>query len=231
MIKAIAIDDEPLALEVIEALCGEVDFIDLQKKFTQPTEALKYLRKFPADLVFLDIKMPSISGISLAKEIKQNTMVIFTTAFSDYAVESYELHAIDYLMKPIGKSRFLMAVQKAKELFEIQSKKAEINSRHIYIRADFSLVQIPVSDIQLVEGMADYVKIHILNRKTVVARMTMKELQGKLSEAEFVRVNRSVIVPVNRIQSVRNKTVYLSDMEIPIGNTYLEEFSKRFSKT
>jgi DNA-binding LytR/AlgR family response regulator len=231
MIKAIAIDDEPLALEVIEALCSEVDFIDLQKKFTQPTEALKHLRKFPADLVFLDIKMPSISGISLAKEIKQNTMVIFTTAFSEYAVESYELNAIDYLMKPIGKSRFLMAVQKAKELFELQSKKTEINSRHIYIRADFSLVQIPVADILLMEGMADYVKIHILNRKTVVARMTMKELQSKLPDAEFVRVNRSVIVPVNRIESVRNKTVYLSDMEIPIGNTYLEEFSKRFTKT
>ncbi|MGL5890518.1 MAG: LytR/AlgR family response regulator transcription factor, partial [Bacteroidia bacterium] len=102
MIRAIAIDDEPLALEVIKVLCSNIDFIDLSKTFTKPTEALKYLRKFPADLVFLDIKMPSVSGIQFAREIKQDTMVIFTTAFSDYAVESYELDAIDYLLKPIG---------------------------------------------------------------------------------------------------------------------------------
>jgi DNA-binding LytR/AlgR family response regulator len=230
MIKAIAIDDEMLALEVIEALCGEIDFIDLQKTFTKPTEALKYLRKFPADLVFLDIKMPSISGIQFAKEIKQDTMVIFTTAFSDYAIESYELNAIDYLLKPISKKRFEAAVNKVREQFELKSQKAKPAARNIFIRADFSLVQIPVADILLVEGMADYVKIHIRNRKNVVARMTMKELSSKLPEADFIRVNRSIIVPVVRIESVRNKTVFLSDMEIPIGGTYLEEFNKRFPK-
>lgn len=228
MIKAIAIDDEPLALNVINALCSEIDYINLERTFTKPTEALKHLRNYPVDLIFLDIKMPSITGINLAKSLPQGSMVIFTTAYNEFAVESYELNAIDYLLKPINQQRFSQAATKAFEYFKYLNNKDLTKENNIFLRADFSLIKIPLNDILFIEGMADYVKVYIKDRKTVVARMTMKEINEKLPQLDFVRVNRSSILPVNRIESIRNKTVYLSDRTVPIGNTYIEEFLKRF---
>jgi two-component system, LytTR family, response regulator len=230
MISAIAIDDEPLALQVIETFCKEVDFISLNKTFTKPNEALKYLRKFPTDLLFVDIKMPSISGLSLVKTIQQNTMVIFTTAYTEFAVESYELNAIDYLLKPINRDRFKLAVNKARDYFAYLSNKDHSNEKFIFIRADFSLIKVPLSDILLIEGLADYLQVFIKNRKTIVARMTMKEMVQKLPARDFIRVNRSFIVPESRILYVRNKTIFLSDREIPIGNTYIKSFLERFAQ-
>ncbi|WP_293908290.1 LytR/AlgR family response regulator transcription factor [Sphingobacterium sp. UBA5670] len=228
MIKAIAIDDEPLALTVIESFCKKVDFIDLQKTFTQPNEALKHLRKYPADLLFVDIHMPGLTGIALVKALKQNTMVIFTTAFSEYAAVSYELNAIEYLLKPINLKRFQQAVNKANEYLNFINRTDEQGDKNIFIRADFSLVQIPLADVLFIEGMADYIKIFIKGRKTVVARMTMKEISEKLPENDFIRVNRSAIIPQHRIEHIRNKTIFLSDREVSIGNTYMDDIIKRF---
>jgi len=230
MINAIAIDDEPLALKVIETFCGKVDFIDLKKTFTRPNEALKHLRKFPTDLLFVDIHMPAMTGIALVKALQQNTMVIFTTAFNEYAAVSYELNAVEYLLKPINLKRFEQAINKAKDYFNLIHKNDNCHDDYVFVRADFSLVKIPVAEILFIEGMADYLKIFIKDRKTVVARMTMKEIADKLPEKDFVRVNRSAIIPVSRIESIRHKTVSLSDREVPIGNTYIEEFFKRFPK-
>lgn len=228
MIKAIAIDDEPLALKVIESFCQKVDFIDLQKTFTQPNEALKHLRKYPADLLFVDIHMPGLTGIALVKALKQNTMVIFTTAFSEYAAVSYELNAIEYLLKPINLKRFQQAVNKANDYFNFINRTDDQGEKNIFIRADFSLVKIPLADVLFIEGMADYIKIFIKGRKTVVARMTMKDISEKLPENDFIRVNRSAIIPQHRIEHIRNKTIFLSDREVPIGNTYLDDIIKRF---
>lgn len=230
MINAIAIDDEPLALKGIEGLCKKVDFIELQKTFTEPDEALKHLRKFPVDLLFVDIQMPGMTGITLVKELSQNTLVIFTTAFSEYAAVSYELNAIEYLLKPINQKRFEQAVNKARDYFNFIHKRDPGRDKHIFVRADLSLMRIPLDDIVFVEGMADYIKIGLKNGKTVMTRMTMKGIAEKLPGEDFVRVNRSAIVPVNRIRSIRNKTVYLPDREVPIGNTYLDDFFNRFSK-
>jgi DNA-binding LytR/AlgR family response regulator len=229
MINAIAIDDEPLALKVIHSLCERVEFINLQRSFTQPSEALKHLRKFPADLVFVDIQMPTMTGISLVKAIQQNTMVIFTTAFSNYAVESYELNAIDYLLKPINHKRFQIACNKALEYYNHIQKKDSATEKNIFVRADFSLVKIPVADILYIEGLADYLKIYIKSRKTVVARMTMKDMIEKLPTNDFIRVHRSFIIPKNRIHSVRNNIIYLPECEIPIGKTYVEDFFRGYS--
>lgn len=228
MINAIAIDDEPLAINVIETFCANVDFINLQKTFTKPTEALKHLRKFPADLLFLDINMPAMSGINLLKAVQQNTMVIFTTAYSDYAIESYELNAIDYLLKPINQKRFTQAVNKAQEYFNYIHKTNIESQKDIFIRADFSLIKVPLADILYIEALGDYLKLHIKDRKTVVARMTMKEIADNLPAKDFIRVHRSFILPVNRIQSVRNRIIYIAEKEIPIGNTYMEEFFNVF---
>lgn len=229
MINAIAIDDEPLALTVIESLCKKSESVNLQRTFTQPSEALKHLRKFPVDLIFCDIQMPSMTGINLVKSLQQNTMVIFTTAFSEYAVVSYELNAIDYLLKPINQKRFTQAIAKAREYFEYINKKDRSTEKNIFIRADFSLVKIPVADILYIEGLADYLKIYIKGRKTIVARMPMKEMMEKLDPADFIRVHRSFILPFSKIEAVRGTTIFIGDQEFPIGRTYVEEFFSRYS--
>lgn len=229
MINAIAIDDEPLALTVIKSLCDKSESINLQKTFTQPNEALKHLRKFPADLIFCDIQMPAMTGINLVKSLQQNTMVIFTTAFSEYAVISYELNAIDYLLKPISQKRFTQAITKAQEYLDYINKKDHSTDKNIFIRADFSLVKIPLADILYIEGLADYLKIHIKDRKTIIARMTMKEMMEKLQSADFIRVHRSYILPFSKIEAVKGNTIFIGDNKFPIGKTYTDEFFSRYS--
>ncbi len=229
MINAIAIDDEPLALKVIQSLCDRTDSINLQKTFTQPGEALKHLRKYPTDLIFCDIHMPAMTGISLVKALQQNTMVIFTTAFTEYAAVSYELNAIDYLLKPINQKRFTQAVNKALEYVDYLNKKDQQPGKSIFIRADFSLVKIPLADILYIEGLADYLKIHISNRKPIVARMPMKDMMEKLPAADFIRVHRSFILPFSKIEAVRGTTIFIGDQQFPIGRTYTDEFFNRYT--
>lgn len=222
MMKAIAVDDEPLALNVIEHFCNQAGDIDLKITFTSPNDALKHLEKFPTDLLFLDINMPSLNGIELYKAIKQDTMVIFTTAYSEYAVQSYELSAIDYLLKPFTQDRFEQAVAKAREYFQYIHKQTP--SSYLFIRADYSLVKINIADILYIEGLDDYIKVHMQNQKTIVARMTMKGMMEKLPPTEFYRVHRSYIIPLKRIEQVRNKMIKIGDTEIPIGNSYEQDF-------
>lgn len=229
MMNAIAIDDEPLSLKVISSLCDKNEKIHLQKTFTQPSEALKHLRKFPTDLIFCDIQMPAMTGINLVKSLQQHTMVIFTTAFSEYAAVSYELNAIDYLLKPINQKRFTQAITKAQEYFDYINKKDQIADKSIFIRADFSLIKIPLADIQYIEGLADYLKIYIKDRKTIVARMSMKDMMEKLNSNDFIRVHRSFILPFSKIESVRGTTIFIGDQEFPIGKTYIDEFFNRYS--
>ena len=229
MINAIAIDDEPLALTVIQSLCDKSESINLQKTFTQPSEALKHLRKYSADLIFCDIHMPAMTGINLVKSLPQNTMVIFTTAFSEYAAISYELNAIDYLLKPINQKRFTQAIIKAQEYFDYVNKRDHSADKSIFVRADFSLVKIPLADILYIEGLADYLKIYIKDRKTIVARMPMKDMMEKLPSNDFIRVHRSFILPFEKIEAVRGTTIFIGDNEFPIGRTYTDEFFNRYS--
>lgn len=228
MMKAIALDDEPLALTIITEFCKKVDFIALEKTFTRPTEALKHLRKFPADLIFLDIRMPSMNGLDFYKEVPQDTLVIFTTAHSEYAVEGYNLSAIDYLLKPYEEARFLQAVQKARDYFTFIHKKENASLQHIFIRADYSLIKINLSEIEYIEGLGDYLKIYVDDKKPVVARLTMKAMLDKLPQKDFIRVHRSFIVPFSRINNVRNKIITLGEKEIPIGSSYEEDFFRLF---
>lgn len=229
MINAIAIDDEPLALKVIQSLCDKSKGILLQKTFTQPNEALKHLRKFPVDLVFCDIQMPSMTGINLVKSLPQKSMVIFTTAFSEYAVASYEVNAIDYLLKPINQKRFTEAINKAKEYFDYINSRHQTEDKHIFIRADFSLVKVPLADILYIEGLADYLKIYIRDRKTIMARIPMKDIIERLPATDFIRVHRSFILPFNKIEAVRGTTIFIGDASFPIGKTYSDEFFSRYS--
>ncbi len=226
MIRAIAIDDEPLPLEVLEAYCNEVDFLRLEKTFTQTGEAKKHLQKFPVDLLFLDINMPSISGIDFYKGLDQNVMVIFTTAHSQYALDGFNLNAVDYLLKPYSQERFMVAVNKANDFYTFLHNKTQ-KTNHIFIRSEYSLVKIPVKDILYIEGLADYMKIHLPEGKPVITRMTMKSILEKLP-IDFIRVHRSFIIPMSRIEGVRNKTISLAGIQIPVGSSYLEDFEKAF---
>jgi DNA-binding LytR/AlgR family response regulator len=227
MIKAIAIDDEPLPLEILEGYCQDVDFLKLEKSFTQTGEAKKYLQKFPVDLLFLDIHMPSVSGIDFYKELEQEAMVIFTTAHSQYALEGFNLNAVDYLLKPYSKERFMVAVNKANDFYSFLHGKAPQKSNHIFVRSEYSLLKISLDEIIYIEGLADYLKIHLPKGKPVITRMTMKSIMEKLPP-DFIRVHRSFIVPMSRVEGVRNKIISLSGVQIPIGSSYQEDFDKAF---
>ena len=228
MIRAIAIDDEPLALELISRFCSHITTIHLEKTFTKPSSAIAYLKKFPVDLVFLDIQMPSITGIDLVKQLPENVIVIFTTAFSEFALDAYNLNAIDYLLKPFEENRFLKAVNKAVAYYQLKNQNESPADKYLLIRADYKLIKIPLSEIQYIEGLGDYLKVYYGEQKLVVARMTMKNILAKLPAKEFLRVHRSFIVPYTKIENVRNKTILISGKEIPIGTSYETGFFEKF---
>ena len=228
MIKAIAIDDEPLALELISRFCSKHAAIQLEKTFTKPSAALAYLQKFPVDLVFLDIQMPSVTGLALSKILPENVRIIFTTAFSEHALDAYELNAIDYLLKPFEESRFSKAVDKAVDFFRLKNQNENPADNFLFIRADYKLIKIPLAEILYIEGLGDYLKVHYGDNKLVVARMTMKNILAKLTPNEFLRVHRSYIVPFSKIETVRNKTIHIKEQEIPIGTSYEDEFFEKF---
>lgn len=228
MINAIAIDDEPLPLELIEYYSADVPFLQLQNTFTKTSEALKHLRKFPVDLLFLDIQMPDISGIDFYKIVSQDTMVIFTTAHSEYAVEGFNLSAVDYLLKPFEFDRFLLAVTKAHDYAQYLKNSNTTGNKYLFVRSEYSLVRIAHSEILYIETFDDFLKIHIEGKKPVITLMNLKAMQEKLPIKEFVRVHRSYIVPIRRIISVRNKTIHIGTVEIPIGSRFEEEFFKLF---
>lgn len=230
MIKAIALDDEPPALEVIKSFCGRIDFVDLVKTFTRAEEAAKYLANFPVDLLFLDINMPSISGLEFKKKIDPRLMVIFTTAYSEFALEGFNVNAVDYLLKPFTPERFFQAAEKARAYHQFLHQSTAAKPDHLTVRVDYSLVKIRLEDIVFIEGLDDYLKIHLKGQKPVVTRMTMKLILEKLPQTDFIRVHRSFIVPLQKIESVRNKIIHIGGEEIPVGTSYEAKFFEVFGK-
>lgn len=230
MIKAIALDDEPPALAVVKNFCGKTDHIDLVKTFTRSEDAMKYLRKFPVDLLFLDIKMPAVSGLEFRRSVPADTMVIFTTAFSEFAVEGLNLNAVDYLLKPFTFERFMQATDKAKAYYAFLHQSELVKKDHILVRVDYSLVKVMLANINLIEGLDDYIKIHLQDQKPIVTRMTMKVLVDKLPANDFIRVHRSYTIPLAKIESVRGKVIFISGEEIPIGSSFEEAFFAAFSQ-
>ncbi|KFF11936.1 LytTR family transcriptional regulator [Chryseobacterium soli] len=224
MIKAIALDDEILALKIIENYAEKIENLSLEKVFNIQSDAQKHLNKFPVDLIFLDIEMPSKNGMDFYKNIPQNTKVIFTTAYSEYAVDAFSLNAVDYLLKPFSFERFKSAVEKVKINPENDSIK------HLSIRADYKLHKINFDDIQLIEGLDDYIQIHLKDQSKITARSSMKNIMEKLSEKDFIRVHRSYIVPVGDIKTIVNRNIHIEDFIIPIGETYKYEVMKIISK-
>jgi DNA-binding LytR/AlgR family response regulator len=227
MIRAIAIDDEPLALQIIHHFCEQIDFVSLEKTFTKQNEAIKHLNKYPVDLLFLDIQMPNKNGIDFYKLLESEVMVIFTTAHSEFAVEGFNVNAADYLLKPFSFERFEVAVQKARNEFQFKNNTSV--QTHLMIRADYKLHRIEFEDILLIEGLDDYIQIHLKNKSKIVARISMKNILEKLPETKFIRVHRSYIIPISKVKTIQNKVIQIDDFMVPIGETYKDEILKKFS--
>ncbi|MBL0913428.1 MAG: response regulator transcription factor [Bacteroidia bacterium] len=226
-LQAIAIDDEPPALQVISNFAGRIPELQLVKTFVSPAEALKHIRKQPVDLLFVDINMPTISGIDFVKQAEQHSLVIFTTAYSAYAVEGFNMNAVDYLLKPYTFERFSQAVQKALEYHKFRSQtRIQEDSDILYIRADYSLHRVAVMDILFIEADDDYLKIRIRGQKTLITRMTLKNILEKLPEKDFMRIHRSFIIARAHIEKIRNRTVFIAGQEIPLGNSYEDLFGQ-----
>lgn len=228
MITAIALDDESPALKIIEKFCGKTSLLRLDKTFIRPGEALQYIQQHPVDLLFLDINMPSLTGIEFYRSVGPDRMVIFTTAHSEYAVEGFTLNAVDYLLKPFTFDRFLQAVNKAAEYFEYRRQKDSAVSEYLFLRIDYSLIKIEIAAIRFIEGMDDYLKIHLQDQPPILIRMTMKAILAQLPARQFMRVHRSYIIALRRITNIRNKIILLEEKEIPIGVSYEKEFFRQF---
>lgn len=229
MIQAIAIDDELPALQIIEAFCARMnDTVHLQHTFNKPNEALQYAMAHPVDLLFLDINMPSLTGIDLYKSLPQKTMVIFTTAYSQYAVEGFELKAVDYLLKPFTYERFRQAVERAVEWQQLSLLQKEDKEEPLLIRADYSFIKVNPSDILYIEGLGDYIKIYVQHIRPIITRITMKNMVDMLPQG-FARIHRSYIVALNKVARVRNKTVVVDGKELPLSSSYEDEFMMLFT--
>lgn len=230
MIDAIAIDDEPLALKIIENFCVQSGQVNLLKSFTQTNEASHFLSQNNIGLLFLDINMPSISGIDFYKNMELHPLLIFTTAYTEYAVEGFNMNAVDYLLKPFTYKRFSQAIEKV-ILHNTIHRSNESNAElFITIRADYSLVKVFLKDILFIESLDNYVKLHLVNLKPILARMPMKTIIDMLPKTTFVRTHRSYIIPLERIKSIRNKTIYLEGFELPIGSSFEKELMDGFTK-
>lgn len=228
MINCIALDDEPMALEVIRSLCEKVPNIELTHCFTQPSQAKKHINKYPVDLLFLDIQMPDINGIDFYKGINREIIVIFTTAFSEYAVEGFNVCAIDYLLKPIKFDRFYAACNKAIDYSNYLKSGVIKPETFLYVRSEYALIKIAFDEIIFLETMDDYIRIYRQEGPPVLTLMSMSKILEKLPENEFVRVHRSFAVPISKIQSVKGKKIRINNMNIPIGSTHYKYFMDTF---
>lgn len=226
MIRCLAVDDEPLALELLADNIAQVPFLELVGTCRNAAQTLEALEKQEVDLLFLDIQMPGITGLQLLKTLSNPPMVILLTAYDQYALQSYELNVVDYLLKPVALERFVKAANKALDFHKLkESAQApstpENKAAYFFVNSEYSLVRIDYADIHYVEGLKDYVKIYLLSqRKPVLTRMSMKAMEAKLPTGDFLRVHRSFIIPLQKISSLRGNRIFIGDKEIPIGDVY-----------
>ena len=216
---AIAIDDEPIALEVVKSHASKVPFIELKATFTNAFEAISFLQKNKTDLLFLDIKMPDISGIEFFKSLTNHPpMVIFTTAYSEYAIEGFDVAAVDYLLKPFSLARFLKACTKANELLALKAGNAIVD--YIFLKDGYEQVKVMFDDILYIEAAGNYLNVFMQNNQKLVTRSTINDIAQLLPENLFTRIHRSYIVANNKVERYNKQSVFIGFAEIPIGNAY-----------
>ncbi|MDD2255727.1 MAG: LytTR family DNA-binding domain-containing protein [Bacteroidales bacterium] len=228
MITCIAVDDEPLAIEIIEAYEQQIPGLVLKQTFTDAISAWSYLSQNPVDLVFLDIQMPDISGLQLARSLsKHKPMIVFTTAYGKFAVDGFDLEAVDYLLKPFTFDRFNDSIRKANTYKMLQqSKHLKEEDKGIYVKSDYRNIRISLHEILYIEGYDDYIRIHLDDGKTITTLMSLKSILEKLPSKEFVRIHRSYIVATHKIKRIYQQKVQLPSVELHIGKTYLSAVNK-----
>ncbi|TSE08586.1 MULTISPECIES: LytR/AlgR family response regulator transcription factor [Aquimarina] len=240
--RCIIIDDEPLALGIIRSYCEDIGTLEIVGAFTNALEAIPFLNDTHVDLVFLDIEMPQINGIDFIKTLDHKPLFIFTTAYSQYALEGFEINAVDYLVKPISFPRFVKAVNRAKEIYELKKrnkKSLKISmsdasstamshiDQFVFVKCDYGTVKIKLKGIKYIQGLKDYLKIHVLEEKPILTLMTFKDLQTKLPDDQFLRVHRSYVVNIRSIDAIQRSKVIIDNVRIPIGDSYKTDFLKR----
>ncbi len=232
-IQCIIVDDEPVAREILETHLAKIDKVKVVASCKNAVEAFNAINQFKVDLIFLDINMPEISGLSFAKSINKNSKVIFTTAYREYAVDGFDLQAVDYLLKPISFERLLQALNKYlnentpvqyAEPVQIEEEKSD----YFFVRSDRKMIKILFSEILCIESLSDYLKIH-LKDKSVITRETIANIETKLPQQDFIRIHRSFIVAVSAIDSFTNEYVEIGKKQLPISRSYKTEVLEKLS--
>ncbi len=225
MIRCIAIDDEPLALELLTDNISKLPYLELVAACDSAMDAMKILQDQSVDLIFLDIQMPGLTGLQFIQSLQEKPMFILVTAYEKYALDGFNLDVIDYLVKPVPLDRFIKACNKANELFQLKNKSkqpgAENQPGYFFVNVDYSLLKVIFDDITYIEGLKDYIKIHVKNSsKAVITRMSMKSLEEELPGTQFVRIHKSYIVSLKHVTAVRKNSVFIESMELPVSDNY-----------
>ncbi|HKJ49775.1 MAG TPA: LytTR family DNA-binding domain-containing protein [Christiangramia sp.] len=231
-IRCIIVDDEPVALDILENHISRIDKIEIIGRCKNATEAFNMINANKTDLIFLDINMPGISGISFAKSINKNIKIIFTTAYREYAIEGFDLHAVDYLLKPISFERLLDAVNNFQEIHFNQSQpehKSDEISDFIFVKIDRKMHKIDFSKILWIESLSDYLKIETSDG-TKVTRETISSIETKLPQSKFLRIHRSFIIAIDKIESYSNEEVIIQNKSLPISRTYKDQVIQTLGK-
>lgn len=225
MINCLLIDDEPLALQLLEDYVNRTPYLRLTGKFEEPMQSLVLLESGEIDLLFLDIKMPDISGIDFFKSLSCKPKVIFTTAYSEYAIDGFELNAMDYLLKPISFEKFLAASNRVKEYMERKNNRLPIEKDYFFINAAHKLHKLFYDDILYLEGLKDYTKIHLASSASpLIILHNLKYFEDLLEPGEFIRIHRSYIISIRKVITVSRKSVMIQAIELPVSDNYRESF-------
>ncbi|PSL19918.1 LytR/AlgR family response regulator transcription factor [Chitinophaga ginsengisoli] len=226
-LRCIAVDDEPLALDLLEDNIRQVPYLELVAKCADAFEAIKVLQEKEVDLIFLDIQMPGLTGLQFIQSLAHKPMIILITAYEKFALEGFELDVTDYLVKPVALPRFIKACNKARELFQLKHQpvtaSAASTPEFFFVNSDYSLLKINVADIIWIEALKDYIRIHLTGTaKPVVTRMPLKQVEEQLAPAKFIRIHKSYIIAVAHITAIRKNSVFIGAMELPVGDNYRE---------
>lgn len=226
MLKCLVVDDEQLAIDVITSYIPQVPFLQLAGTYNNAVDALVHLQKEKIDLIFLDIQMPKLSGLQFMKLLNGRSQVVMVSAYKEFALNGYEHDATDYLLKPVSFERFLKSAEKALRLAEFNGKEKESNSPvdFIFVRADNKTIRVNLHDILYVEGLKNYLSIYLANDKRIITLQSMKTLEEMLPAHRFIRVQKSYIVNLNRIDSIERQRIFMGQHVIPIGESFAKNF-------
>lgn len=235
MLKCIAVDDEPLSLKLLQDNISKVPYLELMAACRNVFEAMKVLQENSVDLIFIDIQMPGLTGLQFIGSLENRPLVIFVTAYKQYALESYDLDVVDYLVKPVALDRFVKACNRAKDLHELKAAKQNQSlppsADYFFLHADYSQIKIIFDDIIWIEGVRDYIKIHLKStNKPLLIRTNLKAVEPELPPSKFIRIHKSYTVAIESITAIRKNSVFMKDLELPVGETYKEAVDRLINK-